>query len=55
MGVAGGIPTMANDSGSRAYVQVFGEALHVELKRHGISARYEVDDLHPLGVECLQL
>lgn len=37
MGAAAGIPFMANDSGSKAYVQAFGEALHVELKPYGVS------------------
>lgn len=37
MGAAAGIPYMANDSGSKAYVQAFGEALHVELKALGIN------------------
>lgn len=36
MGAAAGIPYMANDSGSKAYVQAFGEALHVELKSLGV-------------------
>jgi hypothetical protein len=36
MGAARGIPFMANDAGSKAYVQSLGESLHVELKRHGI-------------------
>jgi uncharacterized protein len=36
MGAAAGIPYMANDSGSKAYVQAFGEALHVELKPLGV-------------------
>lgn len=37
MGAAAGIPYMANDSGSKAYVQAFGEALHVELKFRGVN------------------
>lgn len=37
MGAAEGIPYMANDSGSKAYVQAFGEALHVELKPLGVN------------------
>lgn len=37
MGAAAGIPYMANDSGSKAYVQAFGEALHVELKSRGVN------------------
>lgn len=37
MGAAAGIPYMANDSGSKAYVQAFGEALHVELKPLGVT------------------
>jgi short-subunit dehydrogenase len=37
MGAAAGIPYMANDSGSKAYVQAFGEALHVELKPLGVN------------------
>jgi short-subunit dehydrogenase len=36
MGAAAGIPYMANDSGAKAYVQAFGEALHVELKPSGV-------------------
>ena len=36
MGAAHGIPFMANDAGSKAYVQSLGESLHVELKRQGI-------------------
>lgn len=37
MGAAAGIPYMANDSGAKAYVQSFGEALHVELKPLGVN------------------
>jgi uncharacterized protein len=37
MGAAAGIPYMANDSASKAYVQAFGEALHVELKPFGVN------------------
>ena len=36
MGAANGIPFMANDAGSKAFVQSFGESLHVELKRQGV-------------------
>ena len=36
MGAAAGIPYMASDSGSKACVQAFGEALHVELKPSGV-------------------
>lgn len=37
MGAAHGIPFMANDAGSKAFVQSFGESLHVELKRKGVN------------------
>jgi short-subunit dehydrogenase len=33
---AGGLPYMANDSASKAYVLNLGEALHVELRRAGV-------------------
>jgi short-subunit dehydrogenase len=36
MGAAHGIPFMANDAGSKAYVQSLGESLHVELRRHKV-------------------
>jgi len=36
MGAANGIPFMANDAGSKAYVQSLGESLHIELERHAI-------------------
>jgi short-subunit dehydrogenase len=36
MGATHGIPFMANDAGSKAFVQSFGESLHVELKRNGV-------------------
>jgi uncharacterized protein len=36
MGAAQGIPFMANDAGSKAYVQSLGESLHVEFGRLGI-------------------
>ena len=36
MGAAHGIPFMANDAGSKAFVESFGESLHVELKRQGV-------------------
>jgi short-subunit dehydrogenase len=36
MGAAHGIPFMANDAGSKAYVQSLGESLHIEFKRSGI-------------------
>lgn len=36
MGAAHGIPFMANDAGSKAYVQSLGESLHCEFKRLGI-------------------
>jgi hypothetical protein len=36
MGAAHGIPFMANEAGSKAYVQSLGESLHVEFKRRGI-------------------
>jgi short-subunit dehydrogenase len=37
MGAAHGIPYMANDSGAKAYVQSFGESLHLELKPLGVN------------------
>jgi short-subunit dehydrogenase len=37
MGAAHGIPYMANDSASKAYVQTLGECLHVELEPQGVS------------------
>jgi short-subunit dehydrogenase len=37
MGAAHGIPYMANDSGAKAYVQSFGESLHLELKPFGVT------------------
>jgi short-subunit dehydrogenase len=37
MGAAHGIPFMANDAGSKAYVQSLGESLHAELKRHRVN------------------
>lgn len=36
MGAAHGIPFMANDAGSKAFVQSLGESLHVELKQQGV-------------------
>jgi uncharacterized protein len=36
MGAAHGIPFMANDAGSKAYVQSLGESLHIEFRRLGI-------------------
>jgi short-subunit dehydrogenase len=36
MGAAHGIPFMANDAGSKAYVQSLGESLHLEFKRHKV-------------------
>jgi short-subunit dehydrogenase len=36
MGAAHGIPFMANEAGSKAFVQSLGESLHVEFKRRGI-------------------
>jgi uncharacterized protein len=36
MGAAHGIPFMANDAGSKAFVQSLGESLHMELKRKGV-------------------
>jgi short-subunit dehydrogenase len=36
MGAAHGIPFMANDAGSKAFVQSFGESLHRELNRKGV-------------------
>jgi uncharacterized protein len=36
MGAAHGIPFMANDAGSKAFVQSLGESIHVELKRKGV-------------------
>jgi hypothetical protein len=36
MGAAHGIPFMANDAGSKAFVQSLGESLHAELKRNGV-------------------
>jgi len=36
MGAAHGIPFMANDAGSKAFVQSLGESLHVEFARHGV-------------------
>jgi short-subunit dehydrogenase len=36
MGAAHGIPFMANDAGSKAFVQSFGESLHRELRRKGV-------------------
>ena len=36
MGAAHGIPFMANDAGSKAFVQSLGESLHIELKRKGV-------------------
>lgn len=36
MGAAHGIPFMANDAGSKAFVQSLGESLHVELKPKGV-------------------
>ncbi len=36
MGAAHGIPFLANDAGSKAFVQSLGESLHVELKRKGV-------------------
>lgn len=37
MGASHGIPYMANDSASKAYVETLGEALHVELKPAGVN------------------
>ncbi len=37
MGAAHGIPFMANDAGSKAYVQSLGESLHIELKRNRVN------------------
>ena len=37
MGAAGGIPYMANESGTKAYVQSFGLALHEELKKSDVN------------------
>jgi short-subunit dehydrogenase len=37
MGAAHGIPYVANDSGAKAYVQSFGESLHVELQPLGVN------------------
>jgi short-subunit dehydrogenase len=37
MGADHGIPYVANDSGAKAYVQSFGESLHVELKAHNVN------------------
>ena len=37
MGAAGGIAYMANESGTKAYVQSFGLALHEELKKSGVN------------------
>jgi short-subunit dehydrogenase len=36
MGAAQGIPYMANDSGTKAYVLSLGEALHVEFEKLGL-------------------
>lgn len=37
MGAMHGLPYMANDSASKAYVQTLGEALHVELGASGVT------------------
>lgn len=37
MGAAHGIPLLANVSGAKAYVQSFGESLHIELKPLGVN------------------
>jgi short-subunit dehydrogenase len=37
MGAAQGIPYMANDSGTKAYVLSLGEALHVEFQKLGLN------------------
>jgi len=42
MGAAHGIPFLANDAGSKAFVQSFGESLHVELKRKGVHVTVQV-------------
>ncbi len=47
MGAAQGIPYMANDSATKAYVLSLGEALHVELMKHGVN----VTVLLPGGVD----
>jgi uncharacterized protein len=36
MGAVGGIPYAANESGTKSFIQSFGEALHVELKPVGV-------------------
>ncbi|UII32042.1 SDR family NAD(P)-dependent oxidoreductase [Fulvivirga ulvae] len=36
MGAADGLPFMANDAGTRAYIRSFGLGLHTELKRYGV-------------------
>jgi uncharacterized protein len=37
MGAAQGIPYMANDSATKAYVLTLGETLNVEFKKHGVN------------------
>jgi uncharacterized protein len=37
MGASQGVPYMANDSATRAYVLTLGETLHVELKKHHVN------------------
>lgn len=37
MGAIDGLPYMANESGTKALVQAFGKALHVELKESGVN------------------
>jgi short-subunit dehydrogenase len=37
MGAVSGIPYAANESGTKSFVQSFGEALHVELKPMGVN------------------
>jgi short-subunit dehydrogenase len=39
---AGGLPYMANDSASKAYVLNLGEALHVELRQAGVNVTVHV-------------
>lgn len=37
MGAVGGIPYAANESGTKSFMQSFGEALHVEMKPLGVN------------------
>lgn len=36
LGAVGGVPYMANEAGTKGYIESFGKSLHAELKQHGV-------------------